>query len=868
MHTRRWFKSTLSSLVVLALLIVNTTAVFATTPLQEGGCAHVCTDGTCSYAEPSDENPEGAVCDHVCDENCGGLPAVNPDAADTVDAADNDVVAQEPVADTQTIADALAADADMDVVYVSDYAGLQPAIDAAGTKKTTIVLTKTILLEATIKIGAGQDITLKDDPAAINYRSIYAASNVSLDRGFEIAEGGTLTLDTGMPEKLTGYRLYFSGKIGEKTIETLFYCEGTLNINHDTVGILLCGSKEAIIITGENAALNMKGGKISNNTISKSGGVISIINGATFTMDGGIIYGNTATRAYSGVIYVADGSHFTMNGGDIGSLTNNRYNDFENQHGGIIYIKDGSDFTMNGGSIANNNSRPNGAINNSVIYIEAAKEESATSTFTLNEGTITKNQSHNGTVLVGLSPSRSQLSSYAGGAKMVMNGGTISENTARDAGGGVFVTYQGDFKMNGGKIIDNTVEKGQGFGGGVATYDYLPRNGDYAAWSKKYPASFVLDGGTINGNSAGNAGGGVYIASSGVVLKSGEIKGNKSVRQGGGVYVSTVPYVLHMYDALITENTATAIGGGLWFCPTGDAHNAVTNGGAIFDNKAGENNAGKGTAGADFVVQAGMFKGYYVTLADRMLGGGQVKWHKDGAVDAFGTVNASVPRFDPANPGDRIENIKDSFKGYALVAQVSDAAKALAKGQAKLIITDNKSAAGGGVGSNGSIIIGTAEDDWNLKVIKAWAADVSQNDRKEVKVYLKIGDYVLDYVTLNAGNNWTDTFKELPDPDSLGNLKITVVEEKGTYDASYSDLVKTDDENTLSITVTNSLPTIPHYPDPDEPDPDEPDEPDEPDWPTSPSTGESATLWTMAAMLAAMAMVYLVVIGIKHRREN
>ena len=43
---------------------------------------------------------------------------------------------------------------------------------------------------------------------------------------------------------------------------------------------------------------------------------------------------------------------------------------------------------------------------------------------------------------------------------------------------------------------------------------------------------------------------------------------------GGGVYVETPnpkPNSLKMYNALITGNTASVMGGGMYFCPTGTA---------------------------------------------------------------------------------------------------------------------------------------------------------------------------------------------------------------------------------------------------------------------------------------------------------
>ena len=60
-----------------------------------------------------------------------------------------------------------------------------------------------------------------------------------------------------------------------------------------------------------------------------------------------------------------------------------------------------------------------------------------------------------------------------------------------------------------------------------------------------FPAEFTMNYGVVNGNKA------VYRASEG------------DGGCGGGIYVGSVPYTLHMYDAVITENTAELLGGGL-----------------------------------------------------------------------------------------------------------------------------------------------------------------------------------------------------------------------------------------------------------------------------------------------------------------
>ena len=144
---------------------------------------------------------------------------------------------------------------------------------------------------------------------------------------------------------------------------------------------------------------------------------------------------------------------------------------------------------------------------------------------------------------------------------------------------------------------------------------------------------------------------------------------------------------------------------------------------------------------------------------------------------------------------------------YALKAITNDAAKQLANEKASLFITGNHSERGGGIGTNGSVVIGT-EDNWKLNVTKIWNQVPESNYQdKEISIRLKIGDYELDTITLNQENNWTGSFTHLPSPDTLQGKVITVIEEGSEYNVSYSEIVRDDDTKTLYLTVTNELKT-------------------------------------------------------------
>ena len=58
-----------------------------------------------------------------------------------------------------------------------------------------------------------------------------------------------------------------------------------------------------------------------------------------------------------------------------------------------------------------------------------------------------------------------------------------------------------------------------------------------------------------------------------------------------------------------------------------------------------------------------------------------------------------------------------------------------------MFITGNHSERGGGIGTNGSVVIGT-EDNWKLNVTKIWNQVPESNYQdKEISIRLKIGDY-------------------------------------------------------------------------------------------------------------------------------
>ncbi len=117
-------------------------------------------------------------------------------------------------------------------------------------------------------------------------------------------------------------------------------------------------------------------------------------------------------------------------------------------------------------------------------------------------------------------------------AKLILNGGSITDNEAW-SGGGVHVTRNGEFTMNNisSSISGNKVEK---YGGGVSVIG--GQYGDVADQKFK-GGKFIMNNGSITSNEA-IMGGGVYVDNMSVskfTMISGSISGNKATDNGGGV---------------------------------------------------------------------------------------------------------------------------------------------------------------------------------------------------------------------------------------------------------------------------------------------------------------------------------------------
>lgn len=270
------------------------------------------------------------------------------------------------------------------------------------------------------------------------------------------------------------------------------------------------------LLLRNNANVTMTNTTITNSRAAYRGGAVCVDSGSSFTLGrGSTITGCQAGRG--GAVYVIDGSFAQT---DNAVITNCSV--FENAafsacgYGGAVYVAKGI-YTLQSGSVTNNSATQNG-----IIYIA----NNSGAEFTMTKGEISGNTCKNGTI-------------YQAGGTMTLAGGSITDNTCTESGGGVY--------QNGGSslLLGNT----------HASQDVV-----------------------ISGNKAVN-GAGWYINGGNCLMRGGNITGNKATKRGGGVCQSNGTLTVNGGD--ITTNNAPE-GGGL--CHSGGTFNFQ--GGGLYGNIA------------------------------------------------------------------------------------------------------------------------------------------------------------------------------------------------------------------------------------------------------------------------------------------
>lgn len=510
----------------------------------------------------------------------------------------------------------------------------------------------------------------------------------------------------------------------------------------------------------------------------------------------------------------------------------------EGFNGYLLKVGEGKSATLKNITI-DGNSDENKTIENSLVYVDGG-------TLNIEKGTVLRN---NKIKKIENTATRGGAV-YANNATVNMTGGLIEENQAT-YGGGVYL-HGSTMNFSGGKIQNNqsdlVFDKGYSqyysAGGGIAAYEgsTIKMSGEAEVLGNTAAEigggislgtnqaggtnHLYMTGGTIDGNTAGSAGGGLFIQGgirnghqSIAEITAGKITNNTMTGKGktdkafggGGIYVNGVanPWTwqghtyygangeLHIKNVLITDNTAKWQGAGMANCPISKTTIYVNDGAAIYGNHAERE-------GNDFFAYSNKRYGAHSGEAKYKLS----KWMLGGA-----PFNWTTPDGEPL-ADDKHEGILPAGTGFlrpgnGLALNANSKGNALTEVLTKVIISGNHSATrGGGIGSNGSVTIGTDDKTTKVKVEKKWDDGDNANNKRpstiEVQLLARIGDeeYLVETKKVSKDDNWKATFSNLPIYSDKGEISY-FVKEVGIK--GYESTVTGDKEKGFTITNKEKL---------------------------------------------------------------
>ena len=341
----------------------------------------------------------------------------------------------------------------------------------------------------------GYMIELKDASASLTLKDVVidgagATSAAETDSIIKAVSGGTIVLQSGAILENNKAAQFGSGILANNGVKITME-DGAVIRNNTNRNYELGGG----ILLGNGSIFTMNGGEISGNTANGGGGVAII--GSTMVMNGGKISNNSTYQtsgqgSYGAGVYVAD--YANASGGD------------------ILFKPKPASFEMNGGKITGNQALDYGG---GVLTFPQQGEKI---TININKnGEISENQVTKG--------SGGAIAAFFGVTELNINGGTLTKNSAKNYGGGVFLYQATNATISKGMISENKAYKG----GGVCLY---------------YNSAAKQTGGSIENNVAVEGGGvygGTYTMTGGVIKDNNNslTDAERLWREGDGVYVGT-----------------------------------------------------------------------------------------------------------------------------------------------------------------------------------------------------------------------------------------------------------------------------------------------------------------------------------------
>ncbi len=394
-------------------------------------------------------------------------------------------------------------------------------------------------------------------------------------------------------------------------------------------------------------------------------------------------------------------------GNDAGvSGTIKRYSSFKNA---LINIPKNANLTLENIII-------DGGRNENISASQPLVTVQADAALTLGQGAVLQNNTNTGSVRGGAINNKGKLTIEDGAliqknttvesgggiystGSIEMNGGEISANSStkwsgaqnKSTGGGVCIGPNGYMEMNDGLIAKNSTTGYLAFGGGIALGDAAAREG----------MKLVMNGGTIESNVCKGNGGGIAVWTGGEAeINGGNIINNScnsnttdwtlSYFGGGGIYVNKGA-TLTLKTVEVTNNKGLT-GNGISACPTSDVRFYIKNGGVFYGN--GSSIWISTTTGGSGKVP--------VSITNYTLNGYKYNWN-DGEITTEDLNTVLGKEGIGLNSGLTMEQGKSAaeFCNVHITGNSSG--------------TGGKAYPGGGIGCNGTLIIGEASNDLTLE---------------------------------------------------------------------------------------------------------------------------------------------------------
>ena len=475
--------------------------------------------------------------------------------------------------------------------------------------------------------------------------------------------------------------------------------------------------------------------------------------------------------------------------------------------GGAVHVNSTGALNISGGVIAANRADKAGGVykNNG--------------TFTMTGGVISGNQ----------------VPADANNGADCRGGGVQVDNAATTISGGYITNNRLDYKCD-------AVGEGCHFGGGITFYNETLTISNNCYITGNYSAEagggigyagpqFIMTGGTVAANVAQTAeGGGIRIQSSEQtsLISGGYITNNRTNSMhdwgGGGIFL-VQGNSLQIMNAVFQQNTADGFGGGVGGCSTGQivAVDNTVGGVAIFDNHAnGQTMSGSDgvanskqddlTARSNEVFMTNGYDDFFCALnsavAGSMLGGGAENWH--GSRD-YEAIDIGKDQVVTAN------------QMMGLNASPTDADKQTAIQGGAVFVSGNYSQThGGGIMSNGILILGQAKDitlspGLEIEVYKAFKdANGNELDQQPGQFQFLLQDEN-HHTIATVSNNAYGMVLAGQDYSQAGTYTYYLKEQPGsnpliTYDSAEYQITVTvgSETKTLNLSANQSM-TITYY---------------------------------------------------------